>query len=104
MTASAQAMLCAPRVRGWLLHVLHDGQSCVWQSPDARACFRLLRRAVLSLGDSRSYYLTTAQNELGVVHARSAASGEALVPVSWKEMQCPKTGAVEPRKVAKTTS
>ena len=42
------------------------------------ACFRpgdLVRAAVLSLGDSRSYLLTTARNELGVVAAKSATSG-----------------------------
>ena len=67
-------------------------------------CFRpgdVLRCVVLSLGDSRSYYLSTAQNQLGVVHARSAASGEVMVPLSWKEMQCPVTRATEPRKVAR---
>ena len=52
------------------------------------------------MGDNRAYYLTTAKNELGVVHAKSAA-GEAMVPISWQEMQCPKTKAVEHRKVAK---
>jgi exosome complex RNA-binding protein Csl4 len=90
-------------------------------------CFRpgdVVRAEVLSLGDARSYYLTTARNELGVVHARSAAAGEPLVPLSWQaracmpafarvaarteqplslsqEMQCPKTKAVEKRKVAR---
>lgn len=28
---------------------------------------------VLSLGDARSYYLSTAKNELGVVYAKSVA-------------------------------
>ncbi|KXZ47854.1 hypothetical protein GPECTOR_32g466 [Gonium pectorale] len=43
-------------------------------------CFRpgdIVRAEVVSLGDARSYYLSTAKNELGVVYARSAASGEA---------------------------
>jgi exosome complex component CSL4 len=69
-----------------------------------RDCFRpgdVVRCAVLSLGDSRAYFLSTAANELGVVAARSATSGEAMVPVSWQEMACPLTGAVERRKVAK---
>jgi exosome complex RNA-binding protein Csl4 len=67
-------------------------------------CFRpgdVVRAAVLSLGDARSYYLTTARNELGVVHARSAAAGEPLTPLSWQEMVCPKTQTVEKRKVAR---
>ena len=45
-------------------------------------CFRpgdIVRAEVLSLGDARSYYLTTAKNELGVVYARSAAAGEHRV-------------------------
>ncbi|KAK4366487.1 hypothetical protein RND71_014367 [Anisodus tanguticus] len=54
----------------------------------------------LSLGDARAYYLSTAKNELGVVTAESAAGG-TMVPISWTEMQCPLTGQVEPRKVAK---
>jgi len=60
----------------------------------------VVRAEVLSLGDSRSYFLTTAKNELGVVYAKSL-SGEAMVPVSWQEMQCPKSKVVELRKVAK---
>lgn len=43
---------------------------------------------MLSLGDSRSYYLTTAKDEYGVVHAKGPA-GEALVPLSWQDMQVP---------------
>lgn len=66
-------------------------------------CFRpgdLLRAEVISLGDQRSYFLSTAKNELGVTFARSA-SGGVMVPVSWQEMQCMKTGVREFRKVAK---
>ncbi|PIK56595.1 putative exosome complex component CSL4-like [Apostichopus japonicus] len=55
---------------------------------------------VLSLGDARSYLLTTAENELGVVLAQSEA-GVNLVPISWCEMICPKTHVKELRKVAK---
>jgi exosome complex component CSL4 len=42
-------------------------------------CFRpgdVVRAKVLSLGDARSYYLTTADNSLGVVHANSLAGVE----------------------------
>ncbi|KAJ8025928.1 Exosome complex component CSL4 [Holothuria leucospilota] len=55
---------------------------------------------MLSLGDARSYLLTTAENELGVVLAQSEA-GVNLVPISWCEMICPKTHIKELRKVAK---
>ncbi|KAJ1974518.1 hypothetical protein H4R35_003568 [Dimargaris xerosporica] len=66
-------------------------------------CFRpgdMVRAQVISLGDARSFYLSTAQNELGVILAHSAA-GVAMVPISWEEMQCPKTHAIEHRKCAK---
>lgn len=55
---------------------------------------------VLSLGDSRRYFLTTAEASLGVLHAKSK-SGHAMVPTSWKEMECPETGAKERRKCAR---
>ncbi|KAK4760337.1 hypothetical protein SAY87_005230 [Trapa incisa] len=62
-----------------------------------------VRAIVLSLGDARAYYLSTAKNELGVISAMSSA-GETLVPISWTEMQCPLTGQIEQRKVAKVGS
>nr|XP_054765878.1 exosome complex component CSL4-like [Lytechinus pictus] len=55
---------------------------------------------VLSLGDAQSYLLTTAENELGVVLAKSEA-GVPMVPTSWCEMTCPKTHDKQLRKVAK---
>ncbi|XP_051119828.1 uncharacterized protein LOC127243716 [Andrographis paniculata] len=70
---------------------------------DMHASFRpgdIVRALVLSLGDARAYHLSTARNELGVVSAGSAA-GATMVPISWTEMQCPVTGLVELRKVAK---
>ncbi|XP_077992242.1 exosome complex component CSL4-like [Glandiceps talaboti] len=66
-------------------------------------CFRpgdIVIAKVLSLGDAQSYLLTTAENELGVVLAQSEA-GVNMIPVSWFEMQCPKTHIKELRKVAK---
>ncbi|KAH8552605.1 hypothetical protein BGW37DRAFT_466468 [Umbelopsis sp. PMI_123] len=60
----------------------------------------IIRAQVISLGDARSYYLSTAQNELGVIFAKSVA-GETMIPVSWQEMQCPKTKVIEFRKCAK---
>ena len=55
---------------------------------------------VISLGDSRSYFLSTAAPELGVVIARSA-EGHRMTPLSWREMECPVSKAREPRKCAK---
>jgi exosome complex component CSL4 len=66
-------------------------------------CFRpgdLVRASVISLGDSRAYYLTTAKEELGVIMAKSAA-GATMLPVSWQEMECPVSKIKEPRKVAR---
>ncbi|WWC62294.1 uncharacterized protein I303_104890 [Kwoniella dejecticola CBS 10117] len=66
-------------------------------------CFRLgdlVKAKVLSLGDARSYYLSTAANELGVMYAVSEA-GNPLLPVSYQEMEDELTGTREKRKVAK---
>ncbi|XP_063900312.1 exosome complex component CSL4-like [Zophobas morio] len=60
----------------------------------------IVRAEVISLGDSRSYYLSTAKNELGVIYAKSMA-GEMMIPINWCEMQCPKTKVKEFRKTAK---
>ncbi|GMK58147.1 hypothetical protein CspeluHIS016_0501790 [Cutaneotrichosporon spelunceum] len=66
-------------------------------------CFRLgdiVKAKVVSLGDARSYYLSTAANELGVVYAVSE-DGNPLLPISYQEMEDPVTGRTEKRKVAK---
>ncbi|KAF1994923.1 hypothetical protein P154DRAFT_475188 [Amniculicola lignicola CBS 123094] len=60
----------------------------------------LVRGVVISLGDQSNYYISTAQNEYGVVMATSAA-GNQMYPISWKEFRDPKTGKNETRKVAK---
>ena len=65
-------------------------------------CFQpgdLVVARVVSLGDSRRYFLSTAEPELGVIRARR--NGVTMIPVSWKEMECPETGAKESRKCAK---
>ena len=65
-------------------------------------CFRpgdLVACRVISMGDSRRYFLTTAETELGVI--RAELNGIPMIPVSWKEMKCPETGVREPRKCAK---
>ncbi|KAI0443911.1 hypothetical protein F4803DRAFT_288216 [Xylaria telfairii] len=60
----------------------------------------IVRAQVISLGDQANYYLSTANNELGVIMATSEA-GNAMWPVSWKEYKDPETGLSESRKVAK---
>jgi exosome complex component CSL4 len=66
-------------------------------------CFRpgdIVACRVISLGDPRRYFLSTAETELGVIRAMSS-KGIPMVPISWKEMECPETGVREPRKCAK---
>ena len=60
----------------------------------------VVRAKVISLGDERSYYLSTAKNELGVVLATSEL-GNMMFPVSWREFEDSVTGQREARKVAK---
>ena len=61
----------------------------------------IVRARVLSLGDSRSYYLSTAADPtLGVVLCRSS-EGAVMRAVSHCEVECPVSGVRERRKVAK---
>ncbi|KAF8249763.1 hypothetical protein K440DRAFT_620150 [Wilcoxina mikolae CBS 423.85] len=60
----------------------------------------IVRALVISLGDQSNYYLSTAQNSLGVVMAYSEV-GDLMHPLSWRQMASTRTGAVEERKVAK---
>jgi exosome complex component CSL4 len=62
----------------------------------------IVRAVVISLGTSRSYFLSTARNDLGVIFARSVA-GVTMIPLSWECMICPKTKTKEFRKVCKLT-
>ncbi|XP_015112878.1 exosome complex component CSL4 [Diachasma alloeum] len=55
---------------------------------------------VMPMTEAHTYSLSTAENELGVVVAHSE-EGVSMVPISWTEMQCPKTLTKEFRKVAK---
>ncbi|RMZ79869.1 hypothetical protein DV737_g3220, partial [Chaetothyriales sp. CBS 132003] len=63
----------------------------------------IIKAAVISLGDERSYYISTVGNEYGVVIAQSEA-GNAMVPASWNSMMDAVSGQVESRKVAKPSS
>ena len=56
---------------------------------------------IISLGDSRRFFLSTAENDLGVLRAVCSSSGKVMAPVSWKEMECPDTKVRERRKCAK---
>lgn len=63
----------------------------------------LIRARIIGMGDaSAGFLLSTALEEtLGVIFARCTATGEPLVPSSWNEMICCKSGIKEARKPAK---
>uniref|UniRef100_K7G4H7 Exosome component 1 n=1 Tax=Pelodiscus sinensis TaxID=13735 RepID=K7G4H7_PELSI len=81
-----------------------DSTSCAPCQVEVYKSFRpgdIVLAKVISLGDMQSnYLLSTAENELGVVVAHSEAVAQ-MVPISWCEMQCPKTHSKELRKVAR---
>lgn len=58
---------------------------------------------VISLGDDAGgwYCLSTAEASLGVIYAVSTRSGQPMIPISHREMECPVTGEKEPRKCAR---
>ena len=57
---------------------------------------------ILGVGEgSQGFLLSTAQDDLGVIVAKSLHSGAIMTPLSWDTMQCPVTQAIEPRKCAK---
>lgn len=60
----------------------------------------LVRGTVISLGDQSNYYVSTSENEFGVVVARSE-EGRLMFPVSWREFRDPVSGRTESRKAAK---
>jgi len=112
-TAPRQATLSILALGATGEHVLKEPFPALIRQQDIRATeidkvkvnesFRVgdvVRAVVISLGDERSYYLSTAKNEFGVVLAVSEG-GNQMFPVSWKEFQDPVLGARELRKVAK---
>lgn len=66
-------------------------------------CYRpgdIILARVMPMTEPYTYQLSTAENELGVVIAHSE-EGVAMIPISWTQMQCPKSLCKEFRKVAK---
>jgi len=65
-------------------------------------CYRpgdLVRAIVISYGDSRQYYLSTADTNLGVLIAKSD-NGNLMIPINDKQMKDTITDIKEHRKVA----
>ena len=71
-------------------------------------CFRpndIVKAKVIGISEAIRFQegilLSTAQNDLGVILAKSMSFAELMVPLSWEEMQCPRSKIIEKRKVAK---
>ncbi|CAJ1952410.1 unnamed protein product [Cylindrotheca closterium] len=80
-----------------------DVRSSATEQLSLADCFQpgdLVVAKLISLGDARRYFLTTAESELGVIRAKSRV-GSVMIPISWKQMECPETGEKESRKCAK---
>ena len=80
-------------------------------------CFRpgdVVKARIMSMGDARQYFLSTAEAELGVAWARCGAGagtaggglagGDVLLPIAWDEIASPTTGAKQARKAARPAS
>ncbi|XP_074089319.1 exosome complex component CSL4 isoform X3 [Macrotis lagotis] len=87
------------------VHILYVGSTPLknsFRGTIRKEDVRATEKDKISLGDAQSnYLLTTAENELGVVVAHSESAGVQMVPISWCEMQCPRTHTKEFRKVAR---
>lgn len=70
-------------------------------------CFKpndIVKARVLSeqgAGREQSTSLSTTEDEMGVIYARSYESGIWMLPLNWTDLVCPKTKKKEKRKVAK---
>lgn len=60
----------------------------------------LVRASVLSIGDENHYYLSTIQNDLGVIFAKNPRTGNQLLPLDWQHMIDPSDGISHARKCA----
>lgn len=69
----------------------------------------LIKANIISLGDVRSYYLSTAKTHLGVIYCENVEGvGMVLIPPKdefkttalVQYMKCPITGVIQPRKAA----
>lgn len=70
-------------------------------------CFRagdIIKARILSYGDARQYYLSTSEDNLGVIYAKSQSSKHKLMKMiddNYSEMIDEETKTIEKRKVAK---
>ncbi|CAD8140128.1 unnamed protein product [Paramecium pentaurelia] len=61
----------------------------------------IIKARMISYGDSLKLYLSTAEDELGVLFAKHQETQKLMIPLSWDEMLCVESGLKEKRKVAK---
>lgn len=69
-------------------------------------CFRpgdIVKARLTSIGDSKQYWLSTAEPTLGVAWARDS-KGDVMLPVAWDEVASPATGSKQSRKAARPTA
>jgi exosome complex component CSL4 len=52
----------------------------------------IIKAKFISFGDGKKIYISTIGEEFGVLYAKSSHSGKLMLPYSWTEMICLKTG------------
>jgi len=70
---------------------------------DLSACFRpgdVIRAEVVSVGDARAFYCSTAKPHLGVIFARHTQTHQRMYATDVSSMACCSSGLIEHRKVA----
>jgi exosome complex component CSL4 len=69
-------------------------------------CFRpgdVIRALVLSTLESHNLYLSTSEEECGVMYAKCSTCKMPMMPINWHLMKCMKCNLFEERKVSKPT-
>ena len=106
LLAHCELLLCEGRPTAPYSGVVRREHICEGAALDAlrmEDCFLpgdIVHAVVASLGDARSFFLSTAPAHCGVVAAKAEGSGLPLRALSAAEMEDPTSGARERRKVA----
>lgn len=48
----------------------------------------IIKTKLISYGDSLKLYLSTAEDDLGVLFAKHSETNKLMIPFSWNEMLC----------------
>jgi exosome complex component CSL4 len=106
LLAHCELLLCEGRPTAPYSGVVRREHICEGAAVDAlrmEDCFLpgdIVHAVVASLGDARSFFLSTQPAHCGVVAAKAEGSGLPLRALSAAEMEDPTSGARERRKVA----